>query len=444
MTRALALAFLFCAASPQDDELSRKIDEIVPRLSDDSIDVRDRAVQALADLGPAAIPLLKQRAGELGPETSGRLLEACARIESRNTLAKSLPPLKRVTLDWENRPARDAVEEIGRRTGLAVDPSSGLGAAGDASVTFSLKEATPVEALDELCRRAGLTWRAYDEDSFDARRRAPTAARGTPRIHLQPGKPVEYPATYVRHYRARVTTISMTRTNTFQANSANAQLHLDFSWAPDVKPDSLHSFRITELQDEHGRSLLQEENERFRGRIRTTRRFRPRDPSTQSQYVAFKFPEADARKIAVLKGTAVFTYPQEIRILSIPKPAEAAGKSVELNGLTITLKEFQEKGSGHSLTLVVTGKFQGPGETFDDDGFGSLPFSYQDVELVTGAGDVLRQQGMSGRGDGATYTWTLDFEGDKASGVKEVRINCVLRRFHDEAAFEIRDIALPK
>src|SRR5947207_3273881 len=103
MIRALALALLLCAAQ---DDLSKKIDDIVPRLSDDSIDVRDRAVQALVDLGPSAIPLLRKRAAELGAETQGRLIEACNRIESRNTLAKYLPPLKKVTLEWENKPAR--------------------------------------------------------------------------------------------------------------------------------------------------------------------------------------------------------------------------------------------------------------------------------------------------------------------------------------------------
>jgi hypothetical protein len=92
MTRVLALALLL-AACPQED-LGKKIDEIIPRLSDDSIDVRDKTVQALADLGPGALPLLKKRAAELGAETSGRLLEACARIESRNTLVKYLPPLR--------------------------------------------------------------------------------------------------------------------------------------------------------------------------------------------------------------------------------------------------------------------------------------------------------------------------------------------------------------
>jgi hypothetical protein len=443
MTRALALALLLCGALTPQEDLSKKIDEIVPRLSDDSIDVRDRAVQSLVDLGPAALPLLRKRAAELGAETQGRLLEACGRIESRNTLAKYLPVLKKVTLEWENKPAREAFDEIARRTGLALDTGN---AGADGAISFSLKDATPLEAVDEVCRRAGLTWRTVDDDFFVGRRRA-AIIKGSPRMLIQNGKAVEYPGTYIRHYRVRVTQVSLTRTNNFQANQSNAQMNLDLGWAPDVKPDGLQSFKITEIKDDQGRSLLVEENDRARGRFRGMRsRYRGRDMGAYSQYLTFKFPEADAKNIAVLKGTAVFSFPQEVKTISFEKPSESQGKSVELNGLTITLKEYQEKGTGHSLTLEMSGKYQGPrdAEAGDDEDFSNLPFSYEDVELVTEGGEPLRHQGMSGRGDGKTYTWQLEYEGEKAAAAKEIRIFCVLRRFSDEAAFEIKDIALPR
>lgn len=441
MTRALALALFLSALAPQED-LARKIDEIVPRLSDDSIDVRDRAVQALVDLGPAAIPFLKKRAAELGAETSGRLLEACARIDSRNTLARYLPPLKKVTLEWENRPAHEALDEIARRSGLTIDTSTaGL----DGAITFSLKDAPPLQAVDEACRLAGVSWRTVDDDSTGAWRRG-VVLRGKPRLQIQNGKSPDYPAAYVRHYRIRVTQISLTRTNNFQTNQSNAQLSLDFGYAPDVRPDGMLSFKITELKDDQGRSLLPEDNDRFRGRARVMRsRYRGRDSGATSQYVAFKFPEGDAKKIAVLKGTAVFTYPQELKTLSFEKPAGSQGKSVELNGLAVTLKSYLEKGTVRSLTLEMTGKYQGPrDEPGEDDGFNNLPFSYEDVELVTENGDPLRYQGMSGGGDGRTTTWQLDYDGNKAGAPKELRILCVLRRFLDEVPFEVRDISLPK
>jgi hypothetical protein len=437
MIRAVALALLL--AVPQDD-LAKRIDEIIPRLSDDSIEVRDRAVQALSDLGPAAVPLLRKRAAELGGETQGRLIEACGKIEARNTLAKYLPPLKRVTLDWENKPAREALDEISRRTGLVVEAT---GANLEGAVTFALRDAAPIQALDELCRQAGLSWRSADDDMFGRRRGA--APRSTPRVLIHNAKTTDYPAAYVRHYRARVTQVSLTRTNTFQASQSTAQLNLDLSWTPDVKPEGVVSFKVTELKDDQGRSLLPEENERARVRARAMRsRYRGRDMGSSSQYVSFKFPEADAKTLS-LKGTAVIAFPQELRTVAFPNPADAAGKAIELNGLTITLKDYSEKGTARSVTLEMSGQYNGPRDDGgDEDGFGNLPFSYEDVELISEAGEPMRSQGMSGRGDGKTYTWQLEFDGDKAGVAKEIRIQCILRRFQDEAVFEIKDIALPK
>lgn len=446
MIRLLALALALGSAGgllpalPQDD-LGKKIDEIIPRLSDDSIDVRDRAVKELVELGAPAIPLLKSKAASLGEEVRGRLLEACARIESRNLLAKVLPPLKRVTLDWDNKPARDAFEEIGRLAGLALDLSSG---GFDAAISFSVKNATPLEALDEACRKAGVTWRSADDDFF-GRRRNPAPVAG-PRIMIQNGKAVDYPTGYARHYRFRVTQVSLTKTNSFQANTSNAQISLDLAWAPDVKPDAMQSFKISEITDDQGRSLLVDDNDPRRARFRGMRgRYRGRDMGSYSQYVTIKYPEADAKRIATLKGTAVMSFPQEVKTLSFEKPAEAQGKALELNGLTVTLKEYRATGRGHSMTIEITGKFQGAGDAADDDdGFSNLPFSYEDVELITESGESLHHNGMSGSGDGKSYKWTLDYSGDKGGAAKEVRISCVLRRFNDEVGFEIKDIALPK
>jgi hypothetical protein len=445
MIRLVALALLFGGVAVAQEDLARKIDEIVPRLSDDAIEARDQAVRALVDLGPAALPLLRKRASELTAETRGRLLEACTRIESRNTLLRYLPPLRRVTLDWDNRPAREALDEIGRRIELNVDGSN---ASADGAITFSLKEATPIQALDEVCRLAGLNWRSVDDELNLGRRRGAAAPRGEPRLMVQNGKTADFPTAYLRHYRFRVTQVSLTRTNNFQnAGQSVAQMNLDLCWAPDVKPDGLHSFKITELKDDQGRSLIAEENDRFRGRMRSRGgRYRGRDMSSYGQYLTFKYPESDARKIALLKGTAVFSFPQEVKTIGFEKPTESVGKSIELHGLTVTLKEYQEKESGHSLTLEITGKYQGPreGEPGEEDDFNNLPFSYEDIELLTEAGETLRHQGMSGRGDGKSYTWQMDFSCEKPSAAKEIRIFCVLSRFNDETAFEIRDIPLPK
>lgn len=440
MIAAWGFALLALGVCVPQGDLEKKIDEIIPRLSDDSIDVRDRAVGSLVELGSPAVAILRRRANEVGAEIRGRLLEACSRIESQDTRSKYLPPVKGVTLDWENRPAREALEEIARRTGLLMDSANVDGAA-----SFSVKDATPLEAIDAVCKSASLSWRTVDEEQFLARRNS-AHDRERPRIVVQNGKSAEYPVAYCRNYRIRATEVSLTRTNTFEASQSQANLGLDLGWAPGVKPDGLQSFTVTEIKDDQGRSLLIEENDRLRGRIRGLRpRYRGHDSGSYRQTVSFKYPDADVRKIASVKGIAVFSFPQEEKTVTFDKPSESEGKSVELSGLTITLKEFRPKGAGLSFTLEMTGKFRGaPGDSGDEDGWGGFPFASEDVELVTETGEPPRARGISGRGDGKSYSWTFDFNGDKPILAKEIKISCVLRHFHDEVKFELKEIALPR
>ena len=122
--KTLALALL--AVLPQDG-LEKKIADLVARLSDDSIDAREQAVKDLADLGPPAIPVLRKAMVKLDGEVRGRVDQAIKAIEARDTLAQSLPPFKTVTLDHRNRPAKEALEEIARHAGFALQFEGDVG-----------------------------------------------------------------------------------------------------------------------------------------------------------------------------------------------------------------------------------------------------------------------------------------------------------------------------
>ena len=434
----IRLAALVALLAPQD-ALDRKVDEILLKLADDSIDARDAAVKALADLGPAALPVLKKRAEKLAGEARGRVEEAVKRIELREALSRNLPPLKKVTLDLKDVPARQALEEVARQTGLTFDLSS---CTADAAVSVRVKDATPLEAVDEVCRCSGqIGYQVMDEDSWGRKARA---VRG-PRIFFHNGTFPEYPATYVRHYRVRVTSVSLTRTNTFAGHQAGGQMQVDVQWPPDVKPAGLKSFRMAEAKDDRGRPLLSAPEAAEETVFHRMRRHRGWDMSV-NESVQIKYPEADAKAVALLKGTAVFSYPKENRTLTFETPLESRGKALDLYGLKIALKDYQDKGATHILELEVSGKYAGPaGETPEGSSFfDSLPFSHEDIEVVTNSGERLQNRGMSGRGDGKAYSYRLTMQGSKAEGVKEIRIPCVLSYFEDEVKFELRDIALPK
>ncbi len=438
MIRTLATALLALGAAALQEEPAGKLDPILARLNDDSVEVRDGALKDLVALGPAALPLLRARMDSVPGEVRGRIEEACRRIESAAALARVLPPLRRITLDAKDRPLKELLDEIARQGGLALDLSSG-GFEGKLSLT--LRDALPLQALDAACRAStGIQYQIL-EDEADAlagfRRRRRGAPPAGARIALQAGTWTDYPACYVRHYRVRATQVALNRVNAFDGVQRTGQLSLDLQWPPDVKPDRLLRFRVTELKDDQGRSLLNEgaPEEGFRDRIR-----RGWGVGTQHS-LQFKYPEAGARAIGLLRGEVSVEFPKDVRVLSFEKPAESKGKSLEVDGLKLALKDYKNEGKNHTVVLDMTGRIRGADPDPEDHGY---PISWEDVEVVGESGERLSQGGMSGGGGNNQFSWTLNYNGTRNEPAKEVRIRCILSRHPDEFTFEIRDIRFPE
>ena len=111
--KAAALTLLLLA--PGQD-----LEELLRRLSDEAIDVRSDAVDALAALGPERLPELRARLDGLDPEARSRLAEAIGRIEAAVRILDFLPPVRPVSLDFKATPGRKALEEWSRRTGVRL------------------------------------------------------------------------------------------------------------------------------------------------------------------------------------------------------------------------------------------------------------------------------------------------------------------------------------
>ena len=105
MNRLLAFTFVFAASitaialsavaaqdtvTPADTDVRGTVDTIVKDLQSESVDTRNSAVERLATLEPAALPLLKERADEANRandfETELRLRQAIERIENATAL----------------------------------------------------------------------------------------------------------------------------------------------------------------------------------------------------------------------------------------------------------------------------------------------------------------------------------------------------------------------
>jgi len=68
-------------AAPQDDDLRKKIDQLIRTLGDDNKDTRDRAVRELAKVGKPALEALRQAATAQDAEVKALAAQAIERIE---------------------------------------------------------------------------------------------------------------------------------------------------------------------------------------------------------------------------------------------------------------------------------------------------------------------------------------------------------------------------
>lgn len=435
MRCALALLLLL----PQDG-LESKIEAILQRLGADDIDAREGAGRDLSALGPEALPLLRRRAGTLEGEAKSRVEEACKRIERERKRSIVLPPLRLVTLDVQERPAKEVLEAVAKQAGVEIDFG---GVAPETPVTLSIKDAAPFRAFEEVCRKAGdLSFEPMQgKGETDVEEEGPLAAElaKPARIVIQSAASPEYPSAYVRHYRVRVTQITVTRMMDFRQNRSSAHLQLDLQWLPGVSPLALSRFAVEEVVDDQGRSLLPEKNEMNPMFARKMGRHFGMRTAGFPHTLTLPVPPADAKKIVTLRGTAAFSFPGDSRALVFEKPLEG-GKSLEMGGLKATLKDVRAADG----TLTVTLEIAGRSTLRANDGEDPAPFTYDDVQPITESGKRLRSRGMSGRGDGTSTTWTLRYALPAAETLKEIRIPCVLDRFEDEIKFEIRDIPLPR
>src|SRR5437870_1632586 len=99
---------------PAEQEQFR-IQALLSKLDDDSIEVRAAAAASLTDLGKPALPALRRAAATAGVELKDRLAEVIRKIQDRDRLAMLLPPPSRITIDAKDRPLREVFEKVSKQ-----------------------------------------------------------------------------------------------------------------------------------------------------------------------------------------------------------------------------------------------------------------------------------------------------------------------------------------
>src|SRR5262249_37278547 len=109
-------------------------------------------------LGAPALPALKKASLGEDPESARRAEELIARIEKRIETAQLLEP-KRVHLHFVDAPVAAVLTELKRQTGYPVPLLPDPGRLADRKIPLDTGLVPFWQALDQLCRQAGLSER---------------------------------------------------------------------------------------------------------------------------------------------------------------------------------------------------------------------------------------------------------------------------------------------
>jgi hypothetical protein len=416
--RILLLGVLLASARQEPS-----LDTLVEQLSDDRVERREAAVEALARLGPSRLDDLRKRLEGLDPEPKGRLASAILRIEDSVRLLDYLPPYRPVSLDVVKMPARDALKELSDRTGLPINLSS---CPPGREVTVKVENVPPVQALTEICKAAMLGW--MDRNPADWRGRSRFGLPAPIRIHeVVPYYYRPRAIQYVRHYRIEG---SLSTVNT--GGTMEKQLSLKIDPAAGVRPHSVSGVRLTEATDEAGRDLLTVLS--FKGEGFSTLRL-----GATSGGLVRTFPvQTSPLKLTRLKGSITFRYPCGIRWVSFVNPADGLGKPQDALGCRMSLVKYRHDGVDHQVVLSITNIEGNPvrGREIWDE----LPFDYQEVEVVTPSGERLWSKSCGAGGGGFTWQIQLDMRGSKDEAAKEIRLPWADRFVEDVVEFDLRDV----
>jgi len=158
----------------------------VEQLGSDDVRERDAATRRLEALGLEAVEKLQAEPGcEL--EVRARLRQIVVTLKKRAEMAKVFGATKRVTADFRQRKLGEVLPELGKLLGETFE---GEGIESDKPIDLELKGATLWEALDGLCRAAGVR-----------------AEYGDSKVLVLPGPRQELPSKCVEQFRIGIAEI---------------------------------------------------------------------------------------------------------------------------------------------------------------------------------------------------------------------------------------------
>jgi hypothetical protein len=325
--RALALTIVLAVPAAAQDDPAR---QLIERLTDDSIEERQKAARALADLGQKVVPLLQELTTAPDPELQSRARAILRAIAQNEILRKFYRPGPRVSFDLSGATVPEALEALAKQTGETHKlPAEGFG---QDRVTLAVKDVTAWDALARLCESAPALTYSFDEEAISfARKRRPA-----------------YPSVRQGEFQVWLDAIQFTRDYEFTGTAReNVVLGLNIGWERGLTPASVDA-RITDVLDEKGDPIPQANRGWFYPKVDA-----PKGRSKREEFRYMLPPGAAApRRISRVKGSVVFSFPLAYEDAAIA--LDSSAPMTRVSNFTVAIRSIRNGPGTCAFDLVVT------------------------------------------------------------------------------------------
>lgn len=409
----MSLAVLLFLSAVQDPE--GRVRELLERLSDDSVETRERAASELVALGRAVESRVRSLLASSDPELRGRAEAILREIALQETLRRFYRPAPAVSLALRDRTVSDALRELSARTGerLSFSPSDFA----DSVPLFEIRDAPFWAALEALCRAVPALDYGLEGDEIVLRR--------------EPHPPCPFVAD--GPFLLRLESITLLREYEFAGTPRDAMaLSVLVAWERALSPARLE-VRLTELLDDRGGRLLPPE--------RSTPYPSQASPSGRFRRELFRYPipgGLDAvRRLSLIRGQVLFGFPRAFREGVIdPSVREAA---LELGDTAVSVRRWTAGRPECSFEVSVTGPWDARGTPAE--------------RLVSGGLEVIDDRGEAH--PAASVTRSVSYSGLRVTlhesaraalpagrTAVRLRVRLVEEIFERRVPFEFRDVSL--
>jgi hypothetical protein len=324
-----------------------EVDALLQHLTDGTIEEREKAIKALVELGDKAEAGLKARmakAEEPVRKVLGQILE---QIAIPKNLRGVLPPIARVNIDARDRSLRDVLEDFQNQTRIPLKLGRASQSAQWPNVTVRIDNASPLEALNSICRAAKYYWyvpdRNWDRVVFDEPgENKPDLLEG-PELHFGSGD-YDKPRLFIRHYELEIWEIVLTRTNDFKKGRTRGELSIGLFWPAGVKPHAVE-FEVSAAVDELGNELLEGHDDPSYAKGPRKEVFWSGGAGRFFHRYRLKVPEKGARTLKTVRGRARLFYLLKTRTVTFEAPEKAVGSRKETGGIGAHLVDFKSEAS---------------------------------------------------------------------------------------------------